>query len=313
MDILAYLYDADGTDKEIKLESGILESLNDNQLLWINILKRDKQLVESAASFLQLKHVPVRSILNVSERPKIDRFNDFYRFFVVSVENNEKGEIFPIPIDYIVGKNFVITIHDGDVKYFQEFRAREKGETQLGSLDAESFVVTLLDLHIVSYFRVLERIEQFVDQMDDRILKRDLEDDAFLRDMVHLRSNVSRLRRWFLPHRDVFYALSRPDFKQAAETESFENFQLLNEHFETAVDAIESSRDQVLSLFDLYTSKTAHRMNNLMKRLTFITLMVGSMGVVAGIFGMNFEEAFFKSSAGFWLTIAGKKNGSRNN
>lgn len=198
-----------------------------------------------------------------------------------------------------------MTVHDGDVQYFQEFRDREKGETQLGSLDAESFVVTLLDLHIVSYFRALESIEHIVDKMDDKILKRDLEDDDFLRDIVRLRSNVSRLRRWFLPHRDVFYALSRPDFKQASETEAFENFQLLNEHFETAVDSIESSRDTVLSLFDLYTSKTSHRMNNLMKRLTFITLMVGSMGVIAGILGMNFEEAFFKSSSGFWIAVAG--------
>lgn len=55
MEILAYLYDADGSDKEIKLESGILESLNDNQLLWINVLKRDREIIESVASALNLK------------------------------------------------------------------------------------------------------------------------------------------------------------------------------------------------------------------------------------------------------------------
>ncbi len=79
---------------------------------------------------------------------------------------------------------------------------------------------------------------------------------------------------------------------------------MLNQHFENAVNGVESSRDTVLSLFDLYTTKSAHNMNNLMKRLTFTTLMVGGLGAIAGIFGMNFEVAFFQSAEkGFWLTI----------
>ncbi len=99
--------------------------------------------------------------------------------------------------------------------------------------------------------------------MDENILRRDLEDEEFLKQMVKLRNEVSKLRRWFLPHRDIFYLLSRPDFKQAADDDSLENFRQLNEHFESAVDSIESSRETVLSLFDLYTTKTSHRMNYL--------------------------------------------------
>ena len=132
-----------------------------------------------------------------------------------------------------------------------------------------------------------------------------MDDEKFLAQIVKLRGEVSKLRRWFLPHRDVFYALSRPDFKEIADSDSFENFKLLNEHFESAVDSIESSRDTVLSLFDLYTTKTSHRMNNLMKRLTFITVIVGTLAVISGILGMNFEEEFFKSANAFWFVIAG--------
>jgi hypothetical protein len=46
-------------------------------------------------------------------------------------------------------------------------------------------------------------------------------------------------------------------------------------------------------------------MNNLIKSLTFITVIVGSMSVIAGVFGMNFEVEIFKSASGFWETIAG--------
>jgi magnesium transporter len=140
--------------------------------------------------------------------------------------------------------------------------------------------------------------------MDERILEKELEDDEFLEQMVDLRREVSKLRRWFLPHRDLFFTLSRSDFRRIAESDSFESFQQLNEHFESAVGSIESSRDTVLSLFDLYTTKSSHRMNNAMRRLTFTTLTVGGLGVIAGVFGMNFEVGFFKSAeSGFWMTI----------
>jgi magnesium/cobalt transport protein CorA len=304
VEILAYLYDADGTDQEIKPEDAVLENLNNKQLLWINVLKRDKQFIHQISKALNLSDVPVKNILNISERPTIEKFHDFYRLFVVSVNIDDDGKLQQVPIDYLIGKNFVLTIHDGDVDYFQEFRDREKGETQLGKLDAESFLATLLDMHIVTYFRALEKVERTVDKLDDRILKRNLRDEDFISDMVNLRRDVSKLRRWFLPHRDVFYGLSRPDFNPVAESNSAADFQMLSQHFENAVDAIESSRDTVLSLFDLYTTKSSHNMNNLMKRLTFVTLVVGGLGAIAGVWGMNFEVEYFKwAETGFWLTM----------
>ena len=304
MKVIVYLFDADGEDREIELDKNILSNINDKQLLWVNILERDEATLKKVASVLHLENVPLRGVLRVYERPKIYKFADFYHFFIISVETGEGGALRSIPIDFLVGKNFVVTVHDGDVKYLQDFVRRERGESQIGELDAESFVATMLDLHIASYFRVLERVEHQVDKMDERILEKELEDDEFLEQMVDLRREVSKLRRWFLPHRDLFFTLSRSDFRRIAESDSFESFQQLNEHFESAVDSIESSRDTVLSLFDLYTTKSSHRMNNAMRRLTFTTLTVGGLGVIAGVFGMNFEVGFFKSAeSGFWMTI----------
>lgn len=306
LEVAVYLYDAKGCDEEIGLEEVDLKKLTDKQLLWVNILKRDKETIERVVSALEIEDAPVKSILDVSERPKIDKFEKFYQFFIVSVQTDKDEKLERQPIDFLVGKNYIVTIHDGEIEYFQEFRKREKGETQIGELDAESFIATLLDLHIVSYFRALEKIEQKVDRLDERILKKNLDEEEFLHEVVLLRRTASKLRRWFLPHRDVFYALSRSDFTQIAESDSVEHFHRLNHHFESAVDAIEHSRDTIISLFELYTTKNAHRMNNAMQRLTFITLLAGTLGVVAGIFGMNFEVGYFKAAeAGFWMTIGG--------
>jgi len=285
MKIIVYLYDVDGTEREVNLDDSIINNLNDQQLLWVNILERDLETVKKVTTALKLTNVPFKGILRTHERPKIFKFQDFYHFFIVSVEADDNEKMRSIPIDFVVGKNFVITVHEGDVKYLQDFVKREKGQRHIGELDSESFVATMLDLHIVSYFRILEKIERKVDDMDEKIFSQDLEDEQFLKQMVRLRSEVSKLRRWFLPHRDIFYSLARPDFREIAESDSFENFKTLNEHFESAVDSIESSRDTVLSLFDLYTTKNSHLMNKTIKRLTFITLLVGGLGAIAGVWG----------------------------
>jgi magnesium/cobalt transport protein CorA len=300
----AYLFDAKGEDRKLDLDDVSLTKIKANQLLWINILGREKDAVAEAVSDLGLKNVPLHKVLITSERPKIEIFEDFYRFFIISVKVSDNGEISKIPIDFLVGKNYVITVNDGEVEFFKELTAREKTETHLGGLDAESFVAMLLDLHIVTYFRALEEIEEKVDKLDHRILRTDIGDHEILTEMVTLRKRVSKMRRWLLPHRDVFYAFARPDFQQIAQSDSAEQFKLLNSHFESAVDAIESSRDTVLSLFDLFTSKTSQKMNRIMQRLTFITLLVGTLGAIAGIWGMNFEVSYFKSAeTGFWMTI----------
>lgn len=305
MNILAYLYDANGTDETVELTEEIYESLSDDKMLWIDVLNRDKETILQIAKVLQLENIPLKQLLANSGRPKLDKYSNFYRFFIISVDTSAEDELKSIPIDYIVGKNFVVTIHQGEVPYLQEFRDLEKGETQLGELDPEGFVSTFLDLHIVSYFRAIEKIEHLVDKFDEIILKTNLDDKTFLERMVKLRRKASKLRHWFVPQRDVFYALSRPDFRPTAQSDYVEEtFRNLNQHFENAVDAIESSRDTVLSLFDLYTTRASHKMNSLMKRLTFVTLIVGGLGAIAGIWGMNFEVSYFKAAeTGFWLTI----------
>lgn len=303
--VKVYFYDAAGHDEEITLEDIEVEKLKENQLLWVNILERDLELVEAVMSRLKMERMPLKKIVSDTSSPDIDRFDTFFRFCVNSVISKKKQPPERLMIDYVVGRNFVVTVHDGEVEYFTEFRQREKGETPIGEMDAEGFLATLLDLNIVSYFRALEQIERRVDFIDELVLKEDLDTDQFLTEMVKLRRDVSRLRRWLMPHRDVFYSLSRADFHQIAESDSLEQYKILNQHFESAVEAVEHSRETVLSVFELYATKSAQMTNIFVQRLTFLTLITGSIAVIAGVLGMNFKANIFEAENGFWVTVGG--------
>lgn len=302
MNALFYLYDAHGSDEEVEPDAVNTQQLRKDQLLWINVLDKSKETLREVAGAVALPQLPT-IVKDDPGRPQIANFADFFHFNIVSVKTTDLDRPEQVPIDFIVGKNFIITAHEGDIDYFQELRDREKDETQLGDLDAETFLATLLDLHLVSYFKVLEQIEHKVDELDARILRTQLHERDLLARMVELRTDVSRLRRWLLPHREVFYALTRSDFVQIAVSDAAEDYRTLNQHFESAVDAIEGSRDMVLSIFDLAATKSSQETNALIRKLTFFTLIVGSLGVVAGIFGMNYQLSYFETESGFWFTV----------
>ena len=305
MKLTAYLYDSRGRDRELEFTEDIFQNIKEDQLIWINVSERKKETLEYVFSILKFKNAPIRDILKNLERPKLEKFENFYRFFLISIEAKDDNKFEVVPIDFVIAKNIVVTIHDREVQFLEEFKDVEKGETHIGELDTESFIASLLDLQIVGYFRAMEKIESRVDKLDHKILTKDLSDDEFLAEMLGLRRDVSKIRRVLLPHRDVFYALSRPDFLPISESDSSLHFQKLNEHFESAVEAVESSRDTVLSLFDLYTTRASHKMNQTMRTLTFVTIVFGALGVIACIMGMNFEVEFLKSSEGFSQTLIG--------
>lgn len=305
MEIVAYLYDAAGADEEVQPEDVDIRKLKDKQLLWINVLTRDDDTLRRVADAVKLQDVPISVVTRTEARPRIENYENFFRFSISSVRMEKDESPQTVVIDYVVGRNFVVTVHEGEINYFEEFRKREKGETNIGELNAESFLATLLDLHIVSYFQAMEEVERRVDKFDEDILKKDMDTDKFLADMVRLRRDVSDLRRWLLPHRDVFYSLTRPDFRQIAESDAVDEFKSLNQHFENAVDAIEKARETVLGVFDLYATKSSQITNIFVQRLTFLTLLTGSLAVIAGILGMNFKSDIFDLPNGFWITVGG--------
>jgi magnesium/cobalt transport protein CorA len=250
-----------------------------------------------------MEHPPVKLILEGSSHPTLIKFDEFFHFSVNSVMLHSDESPLKFPIDFLVGKNFIVTIHDDEVDFFADFRQRERGDSMFGQLSSESFVATLVDLHIVSYFHALNAIERHVDKLDSKILKKDLEADEFIARMVELRRNVSKLRRWLRPQRELIYSFVRPDFQQITDEDTRELYKTVESHFENAVDAIDGSREAVLGAFDLYATKSSQLTNVFIQRLTLLTLVMGTLGLVAGILGMNFKNEFYDSPYGFWITV----------
>jgi magnesium transporter len=304
MSLQAYLYNADGSDQQIELDEQVVGKLHDRQLLWADVVGREEKDIDRIASIFKLNKQRVKNLLNPADRPRLDIHRDYFHIYAIAVKP-EKNKYEPVPLDLFCGSNYVITIHPEEIEFLEDFRSQVEGDTELGKLTAESLVATLLEWHIGSYFRALEKLEDEIDQLDEEILSSSPE-RSFLPELVGLRSRVSRLRRLLVPHRDVFYALSRPDFTLLADSEAIPHFRNLNDRFDRAMDSLETARDVVIGTFDLLTTRTAESTNEVIKVLTLATVLLGATSTIACILGMNFEIEFFQSGdRGFWGVVAG--------
>jgi magnesium transporter len=295
------LYRADESDLEAPLTADVVAGLNERQLLWVDLAAPDADEVERIAALFDVRPSALR-IPPHPHRPSLENYGNSFRLCVYAALAQE-ARCEAQPLTLVAGENFVISVHNGNLPFIDALRHREKGDTRLGELTAESFVASLLDWQLSTFFHAVERLEHDVDEAEVAVLGR-RPPAGFLRKMVQARQEISELRRLLKPHRDVFYGLARPDFTATERPEAKPHFTALIAHFERAEDALESARDLVVGSFDLFSTRAAQRTNETMRALTFVTVLMGSLALLAGVMGMNFDVALYKSGAtGFYAVL----------
>ena len=314
MAVTSYLYDAKGRDQKVDLSAETLKSIGKQRLLWIDVDERDAADLEQVARELGLEPVSLQRLMK-PDGARLENFENYIQLVVETapavVDADHHASDAPrdasrphTRLDFIISKEWLLTVHDGTVEFIKAFRARDPAETAIGALTAHDFAASLLDLHLEAFFQEIARIEGLVDKLDEQALTRP-SSTTLLGRMVSLRRRVSRLRGLLSVQRPLFYGLSRPDLQIVAEADASNHFQTLTGRFERAIDEVEHTRDLVVGSFELFASRTAQQTNELVKVLTFLTAVVGFCAAIAGIFGMNFETGFFATGdLGFYVTIA---------
>lgn len=104
----------------------------------------------------------------------------------------------------------------------------------------------------------------------------------------------------------MFEAVARPDYDPGQLPDVARHWQLLSGRYSKTMAAVETARDLVNGSFDVYTSRVAHGTNETMRLLTVVTVILGTLAVVGGALGMNFQAELFETAdKGFWWTVAG--------
>lgn len=299
----AVLFDAVAGDRTLHaLDASVLQGLGDRQLLWIDLLDPAEEQLRALAAQLSLPAAAIDGYLGTDTNPRLEPGGKCFWLRVVSINDDPGLEFSGTVLTMIAGRNLVITLHHHPVAFLEEFRAVQPDHGDVGELGAASFVSALLDWQLGTYFEAVSRFEMAVERLEVDILAE--KPRPCLAELRGLRKGASRLRRMLAPHRVVYTALARPDFRPGEDPRTEQHFSALDTHYERAMDMVENARDLVVGSFELFSSQTALTANETMKVLTFATVVIGILAVLGGVLGMNFPAPFFETgTAGFMVAV----------
>jgi magnesium transporter len=299
--VLATRFKSGGEAVEVSIDQ-LGPDVGDDTLIWVEIQGDDTEAVVNVATRLGISDGLIARVADARGCPWIDSDGDQYAICALAAEHLGGLEFEGIPMYLLVGRNFVISVHPRPLKFLETLRERESRRSQVGTLAADSFVVSLLSWHLDTYFAAASDFERNVERLEESVL-RDPANES-VKGLRRLRKGASRLRRMLAPHRIIFTGMARPDFRPDAEEASERHFRGLAVQFERAMDIIENARELVIGSFELFSNQVALQTNTTMRVLTFTTVVIGLQTVIAGILGMNFDAPFFKSqSVGFWIAV----------
>ena len=248
----------------------------------------DVSLVEKIGHTFNIHPLVLEDILNPHQRPKFDGYES--GFFIVSRAislDSESIKIKTEQIAFYVGQDFVISFQEDENDTFSGVKERVRSARgKIRFKKADFLTYALLDNIVDHYYHVLDGIEEVIDDLEDEILS-DVDGDTKSK-IHHLKREMLTLRRSVTPLREAINRFAKTDSDFVQETTQL-FLRDLYDHTVQVMDAIETYRDTLTGLQDLYLSEISFKMNNVMQVLTIIATIFIPLTFLAGIYGMNFK------------------------
>ncbi len=256
---------------------------------WINVNGvHDVELVRRLGEHFGIHPLVLEDIVSLGQRPKLEQYED-YLYLVVKMHalDEQKRQMTTEQVSLLVGPTWVLSFQEDPGDVFDPVRHRLRGgQGRLRKRGADYLAYALLDVVVDHYFLVLEAFSEMIENLEDRVLDGPLE--AIHHQINDLRRELILLRRTIWPVRELLSVLDRSETR-LIRPETRPYFRDVYDHAVQVLDVVESLRDVLGGLMDLYMSSLSNRMNEIMKFLTIIGTIFIPLTFIAGIYGMNFD------------------------
>ncbi|HEU5112927.1 MAG TPA: CorA family divalent cation transporter [Acidimicrobiia bacterium] len=294
-----WLYSGDGEDAPVRLDTE-LPDLGKNQMLWADVDLEVADDLDQLWKNLEIEDL-IAGLGKLEEGPALVQHNGILQLAVTVLL--DEFELEPMTLHCLVGPNWVVTLHRGELDLVDEFNKPFHGETRLGDLDGPAFLSLVLDWQVSGYFKIIEGLQGDIDHLDEDLLSKSPEEGSFLDRLQEFRRRVRTLRNTLSAHREVLGLLSHPRSDAVVGAEATEDYQRLEDRLQQAIEAVDTTREMIVGSFDIFMTRTAQTTNDIMKRLTIVSVLLLPTAAIAGIMGMNFKIGIFERPWMFWVTL----------
>nr|MBN1230222.1 magnesium transporter CorA family protein [Anaerolineae bacterium] len=283
-----------------------IEALNCGRLTWTNITKATPTDIEKLGEFYTFFHpLDLEDCLSRMERPKIDEY-DNYLFIVLHFPfwDSVRRISRPFEVDFFIGSGFLVTVQDGDLKplnhLFELYKNDEEARNAHMSSGAGHLLHTIIDQLVDYIFPILGKVDTNIRSIEEGMFTDNIRE--VLQEISFVRRDIIALRRIIRPQLPILYNLEQVDRPFIREDLDVYFGDILD-HLQKARDIVDDDAEVITGLADTIDVLAAHRINEVMRILTVISVIMLPLTLISGILGMNIPIPLQNSLHSFWITM----------
>ena len=258
------------------------------QVNWLNVDGvADPVVVETLGQQFQLHPLVMEDILNTDQRPKVEDYQGYLYIVLRMLQfDKDRQQIHSEQVSLVLGKDYVLSFQERPGDVFDGVRERLRAGRRIRFMRSDYLTYALLDAVVDHYFEMLEYIGEQVEELEDQVVSSPGPDT--LARMHHYKREMLLLRKSLWPLSELLSRLSR-DESPLISDETRLYLRDVYDHVIHVMDSIDTIRELLVSMLDLYLSSVSKRTNEIMKVLTIFASLFMPLTFIVGVYGMNFD------------------------
>ncbi len=281
-------------NKDMHIEKELLDveecfNFEFGTVTWININGLNHvHAIERIGEHYELHPLVLEDIVNISQRPKIDEYDDYLFVVLKMLYYDANDKIVSEQVSFVLGPEYVLTFQESEGDVFDSVRERiRQGKGRVRSMGADYLLYVLIDAIVDHYFSVIEILGDKIEDFETTIFSGNVDDDISQK-IQNLKREILRVRRAIFPLREIISRVEKGD-NSLIEPKTITYFRDVYDHLIQVSENIDIYREMIWSLMDMYMTTISNKMNEVMKVLTIMASIFIPLTFIAGIYGMNFE------------------------
>lgn len=291
MEIFVHRKDEECVEEGFSVEDLPKLLADETNVVWVDMEApgaADDKVLSDVFHFHPLTIEDARETRN---QPKVEAFPE-YLFFIfqgVKVDESSARNFVLKELDGYLGKNYVVTYHHENFISIDEVKKQIRSSPFSCSHGADYLLHQILDHLVDLYMPVVDDFDRSINKLEECVFQIKNNNTSVLMDIMNLKRSVARLRRISTKQLQSFYRLAHGEFPFISQ-KNLPFFRDVLDHLQRISDLSESYRDLVSGILDIHLSVVANKTNAVMKVLAVFSAVILPLSLIAGIYGMNFEN-----------------------
>ena len=276
-------------EKDISDVQGLAPCLESRDTTWIRVQGlQQTDVIEAVGSFCKVHPLFLEDIVNTSQRPKAEDAGDYFFIIIKTLNYDEKKDsIVTEQLSFVLAPNFLLSFEEKPGKIFDSVMGRIKaGKGRIRKGGADYLAYCLIDTVVDNYFGLLEGLGEKIELLEEDLVNNPTPE--ILSRIRNFKVDMIFVRRSVWPLREVINQLALGESNLIKESSRL-YFRDVYDHTIHIIDTMETYRDIVSGMLDIYLSSVSYRLNEIMKILTIIATIFIPLTFLAGWYGMNFK------------------------